>query len=321
MANKLTDISGIGKKTAEKLREDGIETKEDLLDAYQNGRPDVVGRAGYSGLNKRAKKGVKEEITSSGDSFVDPEYGIPVSEDNQKARDVFDLDVGSDVASGFGGFSRDNPQYSDSNVLGLAGEALRGELGPGLSPDEYDDIAKTYDIGKNEGPRNADETETAKREAFEFGLDAAANVSEYARETIERGNELAQRTSLGAFTVQQEETVQREVSDGTVQASEKRQLSSRDFAKAQQTHQNRSEMAQKVDERRKAELADDYEQWRSSPSQYDLPGVDTPSGTNDIINDDRREQASQIKDVVATGDESVTEIAFGDAIGRRSDRR
>lgn len=317
MANNLTDISGIGKKTAESLREDGIESKQDLIDAYQNGRAELVGRAGYSGLNKRAKKGIKEEITSRGDSFIDPEYGIPVEADNQKAREVFDLDVGSDVASGFGGFSRDNPQYSDSNVLGLAGEALRGDLGPGLSPDEYDDIAKTYDIGMNDGPRNADATETAKREAFEFGLDAAANVSEYDRESIERGNELSQRASVGSFTVQQEETVQREVSSGTVEASEKRQLSSRDFAKAQQTHQNRSEMAQRVDGRRKAELADDYEQWRSSPSQYDLPGVDTPAGTNDIINDDRREQAGAIEKLVSSGDESVTEIAFGDAIGRR----
>jgi len=317
MANDLTDISGIGKKTAEKLRSSGIETKEELLESYQRGRPELVGTAGESGLNQRAKKGIKKEITQQGESFVDPEYGVPGSKDNERARDAFDLDVGSDVASGFGSFTRDNPRYSGSNVLDLAGEALRGDLGVGLSPDEYDDIAKSYDIGRNEGPREADKTETAKREAFEFGLDAAANVSEYDRQTIERGNELSQRTAVGSFTVGQEETVQRETRDGTIEASEKRQLSSRDFAKAQQVHQDRSQMARRVDGRRKAEIADSYDEWRDSPSQHDLPGVDTPGGTNDILDEDRREQANQIKEVVSTGDEAVTEIAFGQAIQDR----
>jgi hypothetical protein len=317
MADKLTDISGIGSKTAEKLKEQGISDKRELFDEYQRGRPEVVGGPGRSGLNKRAKKGIKREIARERGSFVDPEYGIPVSEDNERARDAFDLDVGSDVASGFGEFTRDNPKYSGSNVLALAGEALRGDLGPGLSPDEYDDIAKTYDIGRNEGPREASEADTAKREAFEFGLDAAANVSEYDRETIEQGNELARRTSLGSFTVQQEETVERETQDGTIQASEKRQVPTRNFAKAQQVNQDRSQMARRVDSQRKAEIADDYEQWRESPSQFDYPGVDTPSGTNDILNEDRRDQASQIKDVVSSGDEKVTEIAFGEAIGGR----
>jgi len=312
MPDQLTDISGIGNKTADKLRESGIESKQDLLREYRSGRPNVVGSAGSSGLNKRAKEGIRKEITQRGEEFVDPEYGIPVREDNERARDAFDLDVGSDVASG-----RDNPQYSGSNVLDLAGEALRGDLGPGLSPDEYDDIAQEPQFGRNKGPRESSERETAKREAFEFGLDAAANVSEYDRETIERGNELARRTSLGTFTVQQEETVERETQDGTIQASEKRQVPTRNFAKAQQVNQNRSVMARRVDGQRKAEIADSYDQWRSSPSQFDYPGVDTPTGTNDILQDDRREQASQIKDVVASGDKNVTEIAFGEAIGSR----
>jgi len=317
MKNDLTDISGIGKKTAEKLQQSGIGSKQELFREYQNGRPEVVGGPGRSGLNKRAKKGIKKEITQQSGPFVDPEYGIPVSEDNERARDAFDLDVGSDVASGFGNFTRDNPKYSGSNVLDLAGEALRGDLGPGLSPEEYDDIAQEPKFGRNKGPRESSEVETAKREAFEFGLDAAANVSQYDRETIEKGNELARRTSLGTFTVQQEETIERETQSGTIKASEKRQVPTRDFAKAQQTHQNRSAMARKVDGRRKAEIADDYEQWKSSPSQYDFPGVDTPSGTGDILQDDRREQASQIKDVVSSGDEDVTKIAFGEAIGSR----
>jgi hypothetical protein len=317
MANKLTDISGIGRKTAEKLKEQGISNKRELFDEYQRGRPEVVGGPGRSGLNKRAKKGIKKEITRERGSFVDPEYGIPVSEDNERARDAFDLDVGSDVASGFGEFTRDNPKYSGSNVLGLAGEALRGDLGPGLSPDEYDDIAQEQQFGSNKGPRESSERETAKREAFEFGLDAAANVSEYDRETIEQGNELARRTSLGTFTVQQEETVERETQDGTIEASEKRQVPTRNFAKAQQVNQDRSRMARRVDSQRKAEIADDYEQWRKSPSQYDYPGVDTPSGTNDILQENRREQASQIQKLVRSGDEKVTEIAFGEAIGRR----
>jgi len=317
MTDKLTDISGIGSKTAEKLKERGISNKSELFDEYQRGRPEVVGGPGRSGLNKRAKEGIKREIAQRRGSFVDPEYGIPVSEDNERARDAFDLDVGSDVASGFGKFSRDNPQYSDRNVLGLAGEALRGDLGPGLSPDEYEDIAQEQTIGGNKGPRESSERDTAKREAFEFGIDAAANVSEFDRETIEQGNELARRTSLGTFTVQQEETVERETQDGTIEASEKRQVPTRNFAKAQQVNQDRSRMARRVDSQRKAEIADDYEQWRQSPSQFDYPGVDTPTGTSDILNDDRREQASQIQKLVKSGDEQVTKIAFGEAIGSR----
>jgi len=317
MSNQLTDISGIGDKTAEKLRASGIGSKDELLREYQNGRPELVGSLGESGLNKRAKKGIKNEIAQQGGSFVDPEYGIPVREDNEQARSAFDLDVGSDVASGFGQFTRENPSYSDSNVLNLAGEALRGDLGPGLSPKEYDDIAQESKFGANKGPREASEAETAKREAFEFGLDAAANLSQYDRETIERGNELARRTSLGTFTVQQEETVERDVEGGTIEASEKRQVPTRNFAKAQQVHQDRSPEARRVDAQRKAKIADDYGQWRSAPSQYDYPGVDTPTGTSDIINDSRREQASQIKDVVSSGGENVTDIAFGEAIGGR----
>ena len=316
MSNKITDISGIGKKTAENLRDSGIRSKQELLQAFRDGRPEVVGGPGRSGLNKRAKKGIRQEITQQGDSFVDPVFGIPVTEDNERARDAFDLDVGSDVASGFGNFTRDNPQYSGSNVLDLAGEALRGDLGPGLSPEEYDDISQEQRFGSNKGPRESDEAETAKRSAFEFGLDAAANISEYDRETIEQGNELARRTSLGTFTVEQEETVERETQDGTIEASEKRQVPTRDYAKAQQTHQDRSTEARQVDNRRKAEIADSYEQWRRNPSQYDYPGVDTPTGRNDILQEERREQARKIKEAVSSGDERVTEIAFGEAVGQ-----
>jgi hypothetical protein len=315
MAKKLTDVSGIGEKTAEKLKEKGIGSKQELLEEYQRGRPELVGTAGASGLNKRVKKGIRQEITEQGQSFVDPEYGIPVSKDNEKARDAFDLGVGSDVASGFGDFTRENPNYSGSNVLDLAGEALRGDLGPGLSPEEYDDIATETTFSGTQGPRESDAAETAKREAFEFGLDAAANVSEYDRETIERANELSQRTSLGTFTVQQEETVQRETESGTIEASEKRQVPTRNFAKAQQVHKDRSPMARRVDSQRRAKIADDYDQWRSAPDEYDYPGVDTPTGTDDIINDSRREQASQIEEFVSGGDDKVTEIAFGEAIG------
>ena len=316
MSEKITDISGIGKKTAEKIRASGIGSKQELLEAFKNGRPEIVGNSFESGLNKRAKDGIRQEITQQGGSFTDPVFGIPVTEDNERAREAFDLDVGSDVASGFGEFTRDNPQYSGSNVLDLAGEALRGDLGPGLSPQEYDDISQEQQFGSNKGPRESDEAETAKRSAFEFALDAAANVSEYDRETIERGNELARRTSLGTFTVRQEETVERETQDGTIEASEKRQVPTRNYAKAQQAHQDRSAEARQVDNRRKAKIADSYEQWRQNPSQYDYPGVDTPAGRNDILQEDRREQADQIKEAVASGDEDVTRVAFGEAVGQ-----
>jgi len=50
-----------------------------------------------------------------------------------------------------------------------------------------------------------------------------------------------------------------------------------DRQKAFEFHQDRSEVAQRVDGNRRAKVTDDFEQWSSDPSQFDFPGIDTPS--------------------------------------------
>jgi len=46
-------------------------------------------------------------------------------------------------------------------------------------------------------------------------------------------------------------------------------------SRAEAFHDDRSEEARRVDERRQAPVAASYTQWRSAPSQYDFPGVDS----------------------------------------------
>jgi hypothetical protein len=312
----LTDISGIGAKTAEKLREDGVTSKQELFRRFKNRDSRIVGGPGRSGLNKRALSGIREALTEQGEQFVDPVYNIPVTEENEQARSAFDLEPGSDVAEGFGSFTRENPSYQNTDsVLSLAGEAIKGDLGAGLRPQSYEELANENDIVTNEGPRESDPEGTARKEAFEFGLDAAANLSPFDRTTIEKGNELSQQTAgMGSFTVQQTETTQREVSDGTIEAEENISVGSRDYARAQKQHMERSPEARRVDNQRKAPVTGNYEKWSKNPDEFDYPSVDTPGGRQDIVTEDQREQASQIEQVVSGADEGVTDIAFGNPL-------
>lgn len=311
----LTDISGIGSKTAAKLRKMGIRDKQELFERFRKRDSKIVGGPGRSGLNDRALRGIRNAMVDSGDEFVDPVFGVPVTEENKKAREAFDLDVGSDVASGFGKFTRDNPRFQDTNVLDLAGDALKGDLGAGLQPEDYEVIAEQNDIVSNRGPRESDEKEAAKREAFEFGLDAAANLSPFDRETIEKGNELSKQTAgMGSFTARQTEKTKRETRDGVIEAEDNISFGARDFAKAVNRHQNRSKEARRVDNNRKAPVTGDFDKWKNNPSAFDYPGVDTPMGRGDIVNEQQQEQAGQIEEVVSGADSDVTEIAFGDPL-------
>lgn len=47
--------------------------------------------------------------------------------------------------------------------------------------------------------------------------------------------------------------------------------------KAKARHERRSEDAQRVDERRRAPITTDPDQWKENPGKFDYPGVDTPS--------------------------------------------
>lgn len=79
MANKLTDLSGIGEKTAEKLREDGIESPEELGDAYRQNRRVVTERG------TRVQSAARDALFEERDEFTDPVSGATVTDDNRAA--------------------------------------------------------------------------------------------------------------------------------------------------------------------------------------------------------------------------------------------
>jgi len=315
----LTDISGIGAKTAESLRQDGITTKQDLLQAFRNKDSRVVGGPFDDGLSSRALDGIRDELASSGEQFVDPVYGVPVDEDKQQAFEAFDLELGSDVAEGFGQFTRDKGGIdAGMNVLDAAGEAISGNLGQMFQPESYEEIAPETSYGRQKPLDEADEADRATKEGFEFALDAAANLSPFERDTLERGNELAKQTGqMGSFTVEQTTTEERDLQDETIEAQERMQIDAREYARARNFQQDRSREAKRVDNNRKAPVTDEITTWKANPDEWDYPGIDTPGGRADIMNDERRQQARNIDETVSGADEDITEIAFGDPLDSR----
>jgi len=312
----LTDISGIGSATADQLREDGITSKQQLLKAFREGDSRVVGGPFDDGLNARAIDGIRQELTGSGESFVDPIFNIPATKDNEQAREMFDKRLGSDVAEGFGSFTRDRPDVdAGMNVLEAAGEATQGNLGPMLRPESYEEITPDTSFSTKNYLSEADEEDRARKEAYEWGLDAAANVTPFERQTIESGNELSQQTAqMGSFTVQQTTTTEREVEDGTIEAEDNMQIDAREYARAKNFQRQRSPKARRVDNRQKAPVTDEITTWKEDPSHWDYPTIDTPGGKQDIVVEDRREQAANIDETVESADEEVTDIAFGNPL-------
>jgi hypothetical protein len=79
MPDKLTDLSGIGDKTAEKLKSDGIETPEELGDAYRANSRRVTTKG------KRVQSAAREALFETQDSFVDPASGVEIDDSNRTA--------------------------------------------------------------------------------------------------------------------------------------------------------------------------------------------------------------------------------------------
>jgi hypothetical protein len=313
MSDKLTDIKGIGEKTAEKLQEQGIETPAELEAEFRR-VPTSSDFGPTSDLNKRAREGIKRRLEERGETYIDPDYRIPASEENREAREFFDQRLGKDVVQGFGAFTRDNPRYQNKrNVLDLAGEALRGNLSRDLDPDDYEEMGNRDSVLGNEGLEEADEARRARKEAFEFGLDAAANITEYDREEIERGNEFARRfTKAPPLVAQQTETVEREIGGETTEAEDNITLSPRTYGRAMETHRERGPEARRVDNNRKAPTTSDYSEWRENPSELDMPGVDTPGGSQDFTSPEARQTAEQTEQILDKSDKVSRKIAFGE---------
>jgi hypothetical protein len=81
MERDLTDLSGIGAKTAEKLREDGIDSPGELAERYRR-NPRFAKKRG-----KRVADAAKDALFEQRGSFVDPASGVEVTEDDRLAYD------------------------------------------------------------------------------------------------------------------------------------------------------------------------------------------------------------------------------------------
>jgi len=67
--------------------------------------------------------------------------------------------------------------------------------------------------------------------------------------------------------------------------------SGKDFERLEEVHEQRSERAQRVDERRSAKATRDPVQWANNPGKYDFPGIDTVQPQE--IHEQRSERAQE----------------------------
>lgn len=129
MKKKLTDLTGIGKKTAEKLRDDGIETPTDLADGYRrNSR--TVRKSG-----KRVQSAARDALFEQEGSFTDPYSGAEVNEDNRAAFEK----IATRRLSDFGSISVDaaNPKTSpDDEVRKFIEPVQKGEFSTKIGGDD-----------------------------------------------------------------------------------------------------------------------------------------------------------------------------------------
>lgn len=259
----LTDISGIGSKTAEKLREQGITTKDQLLREFENRNPDVVGGPGKSGLNSRAISGIRDELLNQGESFFDPVLNIDVGPDNQKAVETIGTKTLGDLPSV--DVTQANSQServltADTTLASLAEPAKEGKLGPQNAPQSV--------IG--------------------WASDAAANLTDTELDSGQMQDvNTIKRDSRGFQTTAPSETGlgNDPLPDS---ATEQYDLDAREVARAESFHEDRPEKAQRVDERRDAPVTDEITKWRSNPDHWDYPGVDTPAQMGEFFADKRK---------------------------------
>lgn len=129
MAKDLTDLTGIGTKTAEKLREDGIGTPSELADSYRrNSR--TVRESG-----KRVQSAARDALFEQQGSFTDPYSGAEVTEENRAAFEK----IATRRLSDFGSISVDaaNPKTSpDDEVRKFIEPVRKGEFSTHIGGDD-----------------------------------------------------------------------------------------------------------------------------------------------------------------------------------------
>lgn len=319
-SDPVTELSGVGPATAEKLKENGINTVGDAIDEFQRG--------GRRLPNKRVTNAVRDAVYSEsveqGEIVDDPTLGVTVTPNNRGAVEFFaDKQTGTDAVDNFGRFSRESGSFDgDTSLLDLGARALRGDLKRDVRAPDVEDLGSGETslstnqtaLGGEKENKGASAASRARYEAYEFGLDVAANISPFEREEIQRGNKFADTIqSQGLLVAEQETTEERETGGGVIDAAEKMRLQSREYARAVRIHNQRSPEAQEVDNRRKAPVTDEITTWSEDPSHWDYPGVDTPGGRNDFLNEGRADDkgtAETIFEAVQNTDETVQRIGL-----------
>jgi hypothetical protein len=247
MADQLTDLSGIGEKTAEKLRKEGIDSPEELGERYRQNSPSVTNKG------KRVRSAARDALFQERNGFTDPVSGAEVTEDNRAAFEK----IAAREVSEFGsiGVSAQNPK---------------------VSPD--DEVRKFIEPVR-EGRFLTDTGGDAN--LLGFAADAADNlgVDTLSSGELQDVNRAAQETSKDVMLREQSSSGASTNAKGTVTASE--------YIKAVNQHQNRSREARRVDNRREAERTKDYDQWKNEPDNFDMPGVDTPGGASQFFPEER----------------------------------
>lgn len=315
---ELTDLDGVGPKTAEGLKSKGYRSKEELIEAYREGR------LLNSDVPSRVETAIQKDLLDRGESFTDPRSGLEISPDNRGAFEVFGSRGTNDSIDWFGRVSRNFSKYQDTTLLDLGGFAAKGELGADLSPSDYEDIGYTNYRGNNrKSKKNTgnNRAQSARKRAFEMGLDAAANLTGFDREDLEEGNQLARDLGKGrrrkGATLETGFTYEKEVSRaGKTRSIEKNErVDRREFAAASTVHSSRSPRARRVDERKDAPITTDLDEWASAPSRWDYPGVDTPGGRSDFTSDNERSRADEAIEAFEKASQGAKRVALGDVDG------
>lgn len=274
----LTDISGIGSKTAEKLKAEGITTEADLAAARKNGNPALTE------FGSRVNDAAIDAAIDRYGRYQDPFLGVEVSEDNRQAVKTF-AEKGTSDLNRSGQVNR-RRNLSDESLLDLGRRAIVGgelldTLGRPPTQEEMQDVIVTP---RASGPKEVEEQETkermqAERNFAEMGFDVAANLAGADRETIVEANNLrVQAESPGrkgedtAFT----RTETREIAGDESEFEKDVRVEPREFAAAKRVHNARPPMAKRVDSNRQAEnVTGDFDKWVQDMDHLDYPGVDT----------------------------------------------
>jgi len=275
----LTDISGIGAKTAEKLKQEGIDNPRELAEARRRGDPAL------QDFSSRVQRAARDEAVDRFEAYQDPGLGVEVTEQNRGAVETF-AGTGVGELNDAGRITRNNSELQDASLLDLGRKAVQGGsvLTSMRSTPTQEEITDTIVTINASGPnevedRDEKERRQVRRNIAEMGFDAAANVSSFDRETVKEANRLREEADArGQRGVKTDfaETYTSEIAGEEKEFEREIRVSPREYAAAQRVHQARPQMAKRVDSRRKAEVTGDFDEWVEDPRRHDYPGVDTP---------------------------------------------